>query len=367
MSAWRRSGGFSRHSYGCLLVVVMSLLAGCASGPRDGAPGRSSSARPGDTVRDGPPERPPADLVKVPNAEPRVEPIRRGGPNKPYVVLGRGYEPLADDVPFKQRGTASWYGAKFHGRRTASGEVYSMYGMTAAHRTLPIPSYARVRELRSGQEIIVRINDRGPFHGGRVLDLSYTAALKLGAVARGSVEVEIERLTFEDIRSGRWRSGDEPETRLATDSPPVQASVPPGQLPALDVAPPPEAVALTAEADPILALASRLEEARPAQGMADADAAAHEPAPERRAMAFTPASKGYWVQLAAFRQRQGVDEFQKRVAREIEHLAPLLAVYQEGVLYRLQAGPYDDRDQAQDLARRLREVLQLEPVVVNRR
>src|SRR5690606_24703187 len=137
-----------------LLVAAAALLAGCASGPA----GRGTATpAPGTSSRDGAPAQVPADLIKVPDAQPKVEPIRQGGPNKPYVVLGQGYEPLVGDVAFKQRGMASWYGTKFHGRRTASGEVYSMYGMTAAHRTLPIPSYARVREVRSGKEIIVRI------------------------------------------------------------------------------------------------------------------------------------------------------------------------------------------------------------------
>lgn len=103
-------------------------------------------------------------------------------------------------VSWKQRGRASWYGKKFHGRRTASGERFSAHGFTAAHRTLPIPSYVRVRRVANGQEVIVRINDRGPFHGGRVLDLSFAAAQKLGMVAVGSAEVEIERLTDEDWR-----------------------------------------------------------------------------------------------------------------------------------------------------------------------
>ncbi len=389
-----------------VMALLVALIAGCASGPKATPPGQpGATPRPGTSGRDGPPAQPPADLIKVPNARPKVEPIRQGGPNKPYVVLGKGYEPMAGDVAFKQRGLASWYGAKFHGRRTASGEVYSMYGMTAAHRTLPIPSYARVREVRSGKEIIVRINDRGPFHGTRVLDLSYTAALKLGVVTRGSAEVEIERLTFEDIRTGRWRSGDEDDgdtddtagtTRLAGGAPSepepplvavapravVRAAVLPSAVTPANNPSAANSAGLAFDADPILALAARLEQAKPLavsdagqvvepdgippvpDAGADADAA---PTPEGRAQAYTPGSKGYWVQLAAFRQRQGVDEFQKRVAQEMDHLAPLLAVYQDAGLYRLQAGPYAQRDQAQDVARRMRDALQLEPMVVNRR
>jgi len=109
--------------------------------------------------------------------------------------------PQEADVPWKQRGLASWYGKRFNGRRTASGERFSASGFTAAHRTLPIPSYVRVRRVANGEEVIVRINDRGPFHSGRVLDLSFAAAKKLGFVALGSAEVEMELMTEEEWRA----------------------------------------------------------------------------------------------------------------------------------------------------------------------
>jgi len=169
------------------MALTLMLSAGCATrAPAD---------------RDGPPTSPPADLALRPDAEPRVEPMRVGGPNKPYEVLGRRYEPLTSDVPLQHSGGASWYGRKFHGRPTASGEIYDMYAMTAAHKTMPIPSYARVRNLANGREIIVRVNDRGPFADGRIIDLSYTAALKLGVLA-GVTPVEVRRITHAEIRAG---------------------------------------------------------------------------------------------------------------------------------------------------------------------
>ncbi|MBU6260855.1 MAG: septal ring lytic transglycosylase RlpA family protein, partial [Burkholderiales bacterium] len=146
---------------------------------------------------------PPA-LAGVPDAVPRIEPLRVGGPNKPYEVAGRRYVPMTTDRPWTERGGASWYGRKFNGQPTASGEPYDMYAMTAAHRTLPIPSYVRVRNPANGRTVIVRVNDRGPFVAGRIIDLSYTAAARLGLLG-GVAEVEIQRLTFDDIRSGRWR------------------------------------------------------------------------------------------------------------------------------------------------------------------
>ncbi|MDQ2735138.1 MAG: septal ring lytic transglycosylase RlpA family protein, partial [Pseudomonadota bacterium] len=176
-------------------LVLGALLSGCASGPRRGV--------------DGPGVNPPANLAALPDAEPRLEPIRPGGANKPYQALGRDYVPMTRDTAFTEHGLASWYGRQFHGRRTASGEIYDMYAMTAAHPTLPIPSYARIRNPANGREVIVRINDRGPFHAGRIVDLSYAAALRLDLL-RGVAPVELERLTFDDIRAGLWRSGGVP-------------------------------------------------------------------------------------------------------------------------------------------------------------
>ena len=173
------------------LVVAMTVLAGCATAPPGAAP---PAAAPPPLERDGPGPNPPPDLILLPDAEPRIEAVRSGGPNKPYEIEGRAYVPITDERPFVERGLASWYGRKFHGRRTASGEVYNMYAMTAAHPTLPIPSYARVRNPANGREVLVRINDRGPFHSTRIVDLSYTAALKLGVLG-GVAPVQLQRLT----------------------------------------------------------------------------------------------------------------------------------------------------------------------------
>src|SRR5690606_7100062 len=119
------------------------------------------------------------------------EPPGRYGNPESYVVFGERYHVLDDASGFRQRGRASWYGTKFHGRRTSSGETYDMYAMTAAHKTLPLPTYVRVTNLDNGREVIVRVNDRGPFHDGRIIDLSYAAALKLSVVASGTAAVEI--------------------------------------------------------------------------------------------------------------------------------------------------------------------------------
>jgi rare lipoprotein A len=149
--------------------------------------------------RDGTGANPPPNLASTPDARPRVEALRVGGPNKPYEMLGQRWVPMTADLPLDETGGASWYGRKFHGLPTSSGEPYDMYAMTAAHRTMPIPSYARVRNPANGREVVVRINDRGPFSAGRVIDLSYTAALKLGVLA-GVATVQVHRLTHREIR-----------------------------------------------------------------------------------------------------------------------------------------------------------------------
>ena len=172
-----------------LLLCATLLITGCAT--------RKPAAD-----RDGVPEQIPAGLMQRPDAEPRIETIRVGGPNKPYEAVGRRYEPVLADVAMTESGLASWYGRKYHGRPTSSGEPSDLFAMTAAHKTMPIPSYARVRNPANGREITVRINDRGPFADGRVIDLSYTAALKLG-VLNGVTLVEVRRITQAEIRAGQ--------------------------------------------------------------------------------------------------------------------------------------------------------------------
>jgi rare lipoprotein A len=197
-------------------LVACAVLAGC------GTPKRSVYYQ-----DDGPPDRVPADIASIPDATPRIEPIN-ARTSRPYTALGRSYTPLAGDVPFRQRGLASWYGKQFHGNRTASGEIYDMFAMTAAHPTLPIPSYVRVTHLRNDRSVIVRVNDRGPFKNDRVIDLSYAAAVKLGIAGPGTGEVEVERITSAQIASGEWRRpGAEPARSTEPAVVPVVAAVPP--------------------------------------------------------------------------------------------------------------------------------------------
>jgi len=136
----------------------------------------------------------PIDTRNVANAVPKVEPITRAGNKSPYEVFGKTYFVLPSNKDYSEVGIASWYGTKFHGRQTSNGEIYDMYAMTAAHKSLPIPSYVRVTNLENKRSIIVRVNDRGPFHGPRLIDLSYVGALKLGFADRGTAKVLIEAI-----------------------------------------------------------------------------------------------------------------------------------------------------------------------------
>lgn len=150
--------------------------------------------------RDAAPATPPT-AADMRDAVPKAEPLSRYGNMASYEVFGKRYFTLASSEGYVERGVASWYGKKFHGRRTSSGESYDMYEMTAAHKTLPLPSYAEVTNLENGRKVIVRINDRGPFHGDRLIDLSYSAATKLGIVSRGTGKVEVRAIQPEQQAS----------------------------------------------------------------------------------------------------------------------------------------------------------------------
>lgn len=284
----------------------MALMTGCAT--RAPAPTVAGVG----IDRDGPLPNPPADLAKVPDATPRIEPVRSGGPNKPYEVAGERYEPITGDAPFAERGLASWYGRKFHGRPTASGEVYNMYAMTAAHPTLPIPSYARVRNPANGREVVVRVNDRGPFHKGRVIDLSYTAALKLDLL-RGVAPVEVQRITYAEIRAGKWQPP-------ANEPPPVFVPDPPPGAPQRETVNTPLAV-----------------------------------------------GPGYWLQFGAFAKLDGAEALRQRVAEADIGLLPLLTIVREAGLHRLRAGPFPNVDEARATAARLREEGGVESTLVEKR
>ena len=169
-----------RLAAACLTALLLLQLTSCSSTTPKGG---------GDYA---PPE--PRDISGITDAIPRAEPYSRYGNPESYVVFGKRYYTKKDSKGYREQGIASWYGSKFHGRRTSSGEVYDLYKMTAAHKSLPLPTYARVTNLRNGRSVIVKVNDRGPFHHNRIIDLSYVAAAKLGILANGTGLVEVEAI-----------------------------------------------------------------------------------------------------------------------------------------------------------------------------
>ncbi len=422
---------FEARPAGQRLAVLTSalLLAACAS--RAPAPtDRSAAPAPGSPrvtqwpSKDGPEAVVPADLDKMPDALPRLESIRKGGPNKPYAVAGQRYEPLTDDDPLVQRGLASWYGRKFHGRPTASGELYNMYAMTAAHPTMPIPSYARVRNPKNGKEVIVRINDRGPFHSTRIIDLSYTAALKLDLL-RGVAEVEVERITYEDIRTGAWLRGKEapaqPGDRALPQAPLYAAATPNGApevttgaqmrdtdpaagttagtrggalrpSPTLPAAGTSRSVATSAATTPVSASAGMvpipvvalppgtdLDSRRdlpasaasapstPPTAVAQSDVSAS-PSPDAAVPAMKlAAAPGFWLQLGAFSRLEGAETLREQFTRNLDWMAPMLTIFKDKQLHRLQAGPFNSREDARAAADKVRTAMALTPVLVERR
>jgi rare lipoprotein A len=317
------------------LLLATLALTGCSSTPRRG----------GYYQDDGPGGRPPVNLDKVADAEPKVEPLRNGA-NSPYTVFGQKYVPYRSLAPYRQRGVGSWYGRKFHGQPTSSGERYDMYAMTAAHPILPIPSYARVTNLKNGRSVIVRVNDRGPFHPGRIIDLSYAAAYKLGYAGAGSAPVEVEAILPRDIRamsSGRSRAVD------GTHAPAADAA---GSAPGL----PP---ALPAAGAGAIAVPPAVEVIPDSPAPPEAKAA-------DASIPVATEANGVYLQLGAFSARDSAENFRAKIYQQLAWLNQPIEIQPVGGLYRLRLGPYRDRTEAGEVAERISESLELKPVVVVR-
>lgn len=282
--------------------------------PRDT---QREARRPGAYYKDdGPGDNPPPDLDKIPDAQPRPEPLHRFA-NNPYQVFGQNYVPVRSPGEFRQRGMGSWYGRRYHGQKTSSGEPYDMYAMSAAHPTLPIPSYVRVTHVGNGRSVVVRINDRGPFLAGRVIDLSYAAAHRLGYIEAGSALVDVELLQPEAF----------------------------GQLAAAPSRP--------AASKPA-----------PRETQANPDTA---PAPAETAqLPVSSDAKGVYLQLGAFSVRDNAEAFRARVYKELSWLNDAISVLARDGLFRLHVGPYRSQDEARAVAERIGRDLDLKAVVLVR-
>jgi rare lipoprotein A len=327
----------------CSFLAISGLfaLAGCSSTPKPAASGGKFYQN------DGPPKEVPASLLDTPDAVPRVEPFRPAT-LRPYTALGKSYTPTTTDAPLRERGLASWYGRQFHGARTATGEIYDMFAMTAAHPTMPLPSYARVTRIGTGASVIVRVNDRGPFHEGRIIDLSYVAAQKLGISATAMVEVE--RLTNEQIASGQWRRGTELAKAPSPTATPSVAGVPVPSVP-VPVAPM-TAVATAAVVAPLAAALPTPLPSLPA-------GAAPNP-PQQPSIPTQAAPAGGWaVQLGAFAQAANAESLRDSLATALQRAGQELAprIEHDGSVYRVLVGDAADRAAAAALAARLESLL----------
>jgi len=311
---------------GAVALLSIAVLAGCGSTPKKAgtsAPPASSGAAPGAGkyyLDDGPGENAPANLDQIPDAVPKDEPLHRGA-NRPYTVFGKTYVPNVSTQPFRQEGVASWYGRKFHGQKTSNGEIYDMYAMTAAHPTLPLPSYARVTNPANGKTVIVRVNDRGPFHSERIIDLSFAAAQRLDIARKGSGPVIVERVFASDA--------------LTAVPAPVQS------LPPATVATPAPAAPLPvapAVASPPVVTATNISPVVPEPG-------------------------AFFLQLGAFSSMENAEIFRARMARELDwNREPIQVVHKDG-LFRVRLGPYPTRNEAEAIAAQVKASHDFSPVI----
>jgi rare lipoprotein A len=266
------------------------------------------------------------DYLSIPDAVPKAEPRGKYGNKSPYTVNGRTYRVLADARGYSAEGGASWYGEKFHGHRTSSFEPYDMYAMTAAHTTLPIPSYVRVTNLGNGRSVIVRVNDRGPFHRGRIIDLSWAAAQKLGYANVGTARVRVEV-----VEADAEPAATEPDNSTPPVAADASAASPGDAQPAAVAEPPPPP------------------DVAPGSSTAAVQAT---PPPAESAITRTGSpDSGFFVQLGAFTFPDAARKLAEQARASIGE--PVQVLVGDDALHRVRVGPYEDRASAE----RMRDLL----------
>lgn len=338
-----------------ILVATTLLLAACGTEPqrKAEAPTSPPAARPGGAYLegDGPGANAPANIDAIPDAVPKSEPLHRYA-NRPYVALGKTYVPLTMTGNFKQRGIASWYGKKFNGERTSSGEIYDMYAMTAAHPTLPIPSYARVTNLSNQKSIIVRINDRGPFIDDRIIDLSYTAAHKLGIINNGSAEVEVESIPPNSIIN-IITAGTVQSRPLHSDSSATAAVAAPAAVTASAV------IAVPA----VFSAASAVAAAPAIASAVTADIDPPVATPTVAAAAPKTGDTGVYLQLGAFKTQDAAEAYLAKIRSELGDLGKQFKLTNKDGLVRVHIGPYASQSEARSSADSMESKLGFKPIV----
>lgn len=308
------------HFQKLFVILCITMLAACSSQPtvQQGSDTRASG-KGGYYLDDGPGDNPPADIDSIPDAPLKTETLLPR-PNQPYTALGKKYVPMTTYAPYVKEGVASWYGRRYHGKKTSSGEIYDMYAMTGAHPTLPIPSYVRVTNPANNRSVIVRINDRGPFKHDRLIDLSYAAAYKLRLVGQGSGHVQVEWI---DTRPEALKKMNATQTALAApiEITPVAYKVP----------------------EPTTSKPSSLA----AKNITDNDAAT------------------YYVQVGAFKNELNGELLQKKImGLDLAGDAAVSNVYNDGI-YRVKLGPFGTRKEADMFASKVRKQLNTSAIVTN--
>ncbi len=311
------------------IILCMALLTACAgtstkpeSSSTKNKPSTSASGKGGGYyLDDGPGDSTGIDFDSIPDAQLKTEkPLVSS--NKPYQALGQRYVPMTSYVPYSKQGVASWYGKRYHGRKTSSGEVYDMYSMSAAHTTLPIPSFVRVVNPANGKAVIVRVNDRGPFKNDRLIDLSYAAAHKLGLVANGSGKVEVTAIDTS------------PEALRNT----ANITVAKAELTNISTAPTPEQNNVGITANPLISEPVASNEVR---------------------------TSSYYVQAGAFKNEANGELLQKKILDlDLAGDAAVTNVYNNG-LHRVRLGPFANKKEADLHANKVRNQLNISAIVTN--
>lgn len=315
---------------GLIIVCIMFLVAcGGKSIQKQNSPAPNTQAtatKGGYYLDDGPGDNVPADIDLIPGATFKTEkPLTRA--NRPYSALGQKYTPMTSYIPYVKQGMASWYGKRYHGQKTSSGEIYDMYAMTGAHTTLPIPSYVKVTNPENGKSVVVRINDRGPFKHERVIDLSYAAAYQLRLITQGSGLVKVEAIdtsaeAMQKMMSSRSVEAANPAVAnpLSTETYPTTATVTSNSI-------------------------------APAQVIAN----------NSRDMNFS----SYYVQVGAFKNENNGELLQKKIlGLDIGGNTAVANVYNNG-LYRVKIGPFDTKKAADTSASKVRKQLNISAIVTN--
>ena len=295
--------------------------------PNTGQTGNNNAVKPGGYyLDDGPGDNPPLDIDSIPNAIPKLEPLLARA-NKPYKALGVTYTPMTSYQPYNFTGVASWYGKRYHGKKTSSGEVYDMYAMTAAHPTLPLPSYVKVTNPANGRSVIVRVNDRGPFKGNRLIDLSYAAAYKLRFATNGSSLVAVQAIDASNFAMDAQANSPSNTAVNATS----------GTVPASRITTSPVGTS-SVTSSPVTASTNEVDPANKFPNQSNTQIV-------------------YFVQAGAFKYEVNAGALMKKIqGLNISQNAEINSVYNNG-LYRLKVGPFENKQQAEQVASRIRKQL----------